>query len=79
MPRKKSVHISLNKGGGRKWKVTKNSIALSTHNTQKAAEHAGRSIAKKTHTELVTHGTDGKIRSKDSFGNDPSSIRDKEH
>ena len=47
--------------------------------TQKTAEQAGRSIAKKTHTELITHGTDGKIRSKDSFGNDPSSIKDKEH
>ena len=79
MSRKKSVHISLNKESGRKWKVTQNSEVLSTHNTQKTAEQAGRSIAKKTHTELVTHGTDGKIRSKDSFGNDPSSIKDKEH
>lgn len=79
MPRNKSVHISLNKGNGRKWKVTQNSKVLSTYNTQKAAENTGRGIAKKTHTELVTHGIDGKIRSKDSFGNDPSSIKDKEH
>ena len=75
MPRKKSVHISLNKGNGKKWKVSEGGKVLSTHDTQKA----GKSIAKKTHTELVTHGMDGKIRSKDSFGNDPSSIKDKEH
>ncbi len=79
MPSKKSVHISLNKGSGRKWKVTRNSKTLSTHNTQKVAENTGRSIAKKAHTELVTHGIDGRIRSKDSFGNDPSSIKDTEH
>ena len=46
---------------------------------KKAAEQTGRGIAKKAHTELATHGMDGKIRSKDSFGNDPFSIKDKEH
>ena len=29
MPSKKSVHVSLNKGNGRKWKVTQNSEVLS--------------------------------------------------
>ena len=76
---KKDVHISLNKGPGRKWKATQGGQILSTHNTQKAAEIAGRKTAKKDKSELVTHGLDGKIRSKDSGGNDPASIKDREH
>ena len=79
MPKKRSIHVSLNKGSGRKWKITQNSKVVSTHNTQKLAEQAGKSVAKKARAELVTHGEDGKIRSKDSFGNDPRSIKDTEH
>ena len=75
----KNIHISLNKGLGRKWKVAQGGQTLSTHNTQKAAELKGRKIAKKNKSDLVTHGSNGKIRSKDSFGNDPLSIKDKEH
>lgn len=75
----KNIHVSRNRGTGRKWKATKGGQVLSTHNTQKAAEIAGRKIAKKNKVELVTHGLDGKFRSKDSFGNDPTSIKDTEH
>jgi hypothetical protein len=39
--------------------------------TQKMAASLGRALAKLTKTELVVHGKDGKIRRKDSFGNDP--------
>jgi hypothetical protein len=38
--------------------------------TQKEAIQAGRQIAKNQQSELVIHGRDGKIRDKDSFGND---------
>ena len=79
MPRKNNVHISLNKGKGEKWKVTQGRETVSTHRTQKNAEAKGRSIAKKDRVDLVTHSTDGKIRSKDSFGNDPRSIKDTEN
>ncbi len=79
MLRKKPIHVSLNKGSGRKWKVTQCGEVVSTHNTQKLAEQAGKSIAKKAHTELITHGIPGRFRSKDSHGNDPISIKDKEH
>ena len=33
----------------------------------------------KNHSELLVHGKDGRIRSKDSFGNDPYPPKDLEH
>ena len=66
--------ISLNTGSkGGKWKTTQGGKTISTHKTQETAETKGRRIAKRDGAELVTHGMDGKIRSKDSFGNDPRS------
>ena len=35
--------------------------------------------AKKKKTEVVIHGRNGKIRSKDSYGNDPNPPKDREH
>ena len=32
---------------------------------------SGREIARRDHGEFVVHGHDGRIREKDSFGNDP--------
>jgi hypothetical protein len=45
--------------------------ATSLHSTQGAAIAAGRDIARNQHSELVVHGRDGRIRERDSFGNDP--------
>jgi antitoxin component HigA of HigAB toxin-antitoxin module len=36
-------------------------------------------VAKKNQSEVVIHGRDGKIRDKDSYGNDPHPPRDKKH
>jgi uncharacterized protein YdaT len=47
-----------------------NQRATSIHNTQKQAIDAARDIAKNQHSELVIHRTDGRIRDKDSYGND---------
>ena len=38
----------------------------------------GRSLAGRTHVDLLTHGRDGRMRSKDSYRND-GSARDTEH
>lgn len=35
------------------------------------AVQAGRGVARRQGTELVIHGADGQIQSKDSHGNDP--------
>ncbi len=47
-----------------------NQRATSTHGTQQEAINAAREIAKNQHSELVIHRPDGRIRDKDSFGND---------
>lgn len=66
---------------GDKWQVkgTGNSKATKLFDTQAEAQKYAKAIAKNQQSELVTHGKDGKIRSKDSFGNDPCPPKDKEH
>lgn len=55
------------------WAVIKSNglRASSTHNTQKQAIEAGRTLAQNQGTELVIHGRNGQIREKNSYGNDP--------
>ena len=43
--------------------------------TQKAAIDAAREIAKNQGSELLIHGRNGRIREKDSHGNDPENIK----
>lgn len=75
---KKNVHVVPSKSDALPWavKVEGRKAPLSQHHTQKAAENAGRPIAKKNESELVTHRVNGKIRDKDSFGNDPVPPKD---
>jgi uncharacterized protein (UPF0262 family) len=47
--------------------------------TQKEAIDIAREIAKNQKSELIIQNTEGKIRSKDSYGNDPCPPKDKEH
>jgi len=47
--------------------------------TQREAEAVGRRIAQNDKAELITHGQNGRFRSKDSFGPDPNPPKDKEH
>jgi hypothetical protein len=54
-----------------------NSKATSTHKTQAEAINAARSIAQNNRSEVVIHGKNGKIRDKDSYGNDPNPPKDK--
>lgn len=48
-----------------------NSKVTKITNTQQEAIDYAREIAKNQQSELVIHGKDGKIRGKDSHGNDP--------
>ena len=43
----------------------------SIHSTQGAAISAGRDIARNQRSELFIHGRNGRIRERDSYGNDP--------
>lgn len=77
---KKNIHIVPNKPKGG-WDVKREGSKqpISHHRTQKAADEKGRPIARKDKVEIVTHGRDGRIRDKDSFGNDPNPPKDKKH
>jgi len=48
-------------------------------NTQGEAIDVAREIAKHNNGEVVIHRPDGTIRDKDSFGNDPPSVKDTKH
>lgn len=58
---------------GDRWVVRKSGSARSTatFNTQSEAIRHARKIARNQQTELYIHGRDGKIRRRDSYGQDP--------
>jgi hypothetical protein len=74
----KNLHIVPN---GQRWAVKQEgqNKALSTHRTQELARQSAVPIAKGKQSEVVIHGRDGKIRDKDSYGNDPCPPRDQKH
>lgn len=63
----KNQHVVKRDNG---WAVRgeNNSKDTSHHKTQK---EAAREIAKNQKSEVLIHGTNGKIREKNSYGNDP--------
>lgn len=63
---------------GKNWQVKaeKATKATKNFNTQKAAIAYAKDIAKNQKSELVIHGKDGRIRDKDSYGNDSCPPRD---
>jgi hypothetical protein len=74
----KDQHVTPHKGG---WQVigAGNDKATKITDTQQQAISIAREIAKNQHSEVVIHGTNGKIRDKDSYGNDPNPPRDTKH
>tara|TARA_R110002072_G_scaffold159880_1_gene310954 strand:+ start:4325 stop:4561 length:237 start_codon:yes stop_codon:yes gene_type:complete len=66
---KSSDGWALKKGGSTK--------ATKIFATQKEAVRHGRGIAKSQKAEFYIHGSDGKIREKDSYGRDPYPPKDK--
>ena len=76
MTRRRDVHVIGNHVRCR-WKVTQRGRTLSAHRTQATAVKAAKRVARRDCVDLVTHGRDGRIRSKDSFGNE-SAARDTE-
>jgi uncharacterized protein YdaT len=67
---KKNVHVVPHNGS---WGVKSegSSRPAKVTNTQQEAIDYGRELAKNNNSELLVHGKDGRIRQKDSFGNDP--------
>ena len=58
---------------GAKWSIRKagSSKATNTFDTQEEAIEKGREFARNQGTELFIHGRNGRIRERDSYGNDP--------
>lgn len=67
----KNQHVTPHPDGGWQVKGEGNSRATARTDTQKEAINIARDISRSQKSELVIHGTDGRIRSKDSHGNDP--------
>lgn len=67
---KKNQHVVPRQNG---WAVIGegNQKASSVHETQKGAIDKARGAAKAQGTELLVHGKNGRIRARDSYGNDP--------
>lgn len=74
---KHNVHVT--RTGVGQWRVSQGGRTVSVHRTQASAVNAGGRVAKHDGVGLVTHGRDGRIRSKDSYGNDPLPPRDRQH
>lgn len=70
MANKQDIHVVPSEDG---WKVVRQGQdrAIARTKTQKEAEQRGRQVAKNDKVEFNLHGKDGRVRQKDSYGNDP--------
>lgn len=68
---KRNQHVVPHDGG---WAIRGAGAqrATAVHGTQAAAIDQARSIARSQGTELLIHGANGRIRERDSHGNDPN-------
>lgn len=66
----KNVHVVPHPQG---WavRIEGNDRATSVHDTQRDAIDSGRDRARRDGTEILIHGENGRIRERDSYGNDP--------
>lgn len=74
----KNQHVVPRDG---KWAVRGegNTRISSEHRTQGAAINSAVRTARNEKSEVVIHGRDGKIRDKDSYGNDPCPPKDRKN
>ena len=73
MPKKGDVHV-VRSGNGWRVEVEATTRARSTHERQADAIKAGREVAVKNKSELLVHGRDGRVRMRNTYGNDPRNI-----
>ena len=67
----KEQHVMTHPDGGWQVKGAGNSKATVRKNTQSEALKIARDIAINQNSEVVIHRTNGQIRDKNSYGNDP--------
>lgn len=74
---KKDVWVTGNSKVGFRVKTAGADRAASKHETQREAIEAARDMARARRSELIVQDEHGRIRQKDSFGNDPNPPKDK--
>ena len=67
----KNQHVTPHKEGGWQVKDENNTTATVRTDTQAKAIQRAREIARNQESELFIHGKNGRIRERDSYGNDP--------
>ena len=67
----KNQHVTLRKDGDWQVKVGSDTGATVRTDTQAGAIQRAREIARNQESELFIHGKNGRIRERDSYGNDP--------
>lgn len=74
MSKGKNQHVVKHEDG---WAVkgAGNERATKVTSTQKEAITIAREISKNQESELIIHGRNGRIRERDSHGNDPRNIK----
>jgi hypothetical protein len=72
----KDLHVVLHNEG---WVIRKEGgvRAISVHRTQREAVEAAREIARSQNGELVIHGRNGRVRSRNSYATDSLPPRDR--
>jgi len=78
MSKKEDIHVVPHHDG---WAVRREGSdrASSIHDTKAKAMAAARTMGRKDHVEVVSHGRDGRIQDSDSYGNDPHPPTDRKH
>lgn len=79
MSNKENIWVTQHPDGGWQKKKENHDRSSGIYPTQKDAIESAITQAKREHLEVIIQGRDGKIRSKDSYGNDPNPPKDKEH
>lgn len=72
----KPQHVTPHPDGGWQVKGAGNERATVITDTQKEAIEIAREIAMNQNSEVVIHRPNGRIRDKDSYGNDPEQSKD---
>lgn len=67
----KNQHVTPNPNGGWQVKGEGNTRATALTSTQAEAIEFATNIARSQQSELFIHGKDGRIRERNSYGNDP--------
>ncbi len=67
----KNQHVTMRPDGNWQVKGEGNKRASAVTNTQRDAITIATEIARNQKSELIIHGKNGKIREKNSYGNDP--------